>query len=242
MGLIFDEDDYIIAPLGDSYIFPNPQEASDEGLLAYGGDLNPNRLLSAYKKGIFPWYSKDDPILWWSPNPRLLIYPENFKMSKSFKRVLKNGNYSVKFDCNFEKVIDYCSEVPREGQDGTWITDEIKEAYIELHKMGFAHSVEAYDGDELIGGLYGISIGKAFCGESMFSLKANGSKIALKGLADILFQEAYHFIDCQLPTDHLISLGGEVLPRDIFLYELKDSLLAGNNIGSWSDYQWKYNQ
>jgi len=242
LGSIFDEDNYLIEKLGRAYIFPNPRYASDEGLLAYGGDLNPNRVLSAYKKGIFPWYSQNDPILWWSPNPRLVIYPENFKMSKSFRRVLRNGNYSVRFDTKFDEVIDYCSKVKRPEQDGTWITDEIIKAYRELHNMGFAHSVEAYDGDELIGGLYGISMGKVFCGESMFSLKSNGSKIALKGLCDTLFKEAYNFIDCQMPTEHLISLGGEVLKRDIFLDELEESLVGGIDIGSWSDYQWEYRE
>ncbi len=146
-----------------SYPFQNhKRRESDEGLLAYGGDLNPNRLLTAYRNGIFPWFNKNDPILWWSPNPRLVLYPNEFKESKSLRRVIRNRGYKVKFDTNFEAVIDYCSKVPRAGQDGTWLTDEMKKAYIELYNMGFAHSIETYYNEKLVGGFYGISIGKAF--------------------------------------------------------------------------------
>ena len=230
----------MIQPLSRyDHTFPNPRYASDEGLLAHGGDLNPNRILGAYRKGIFPWFSKDDPIMWWSPNPRLLIYLDSFKVSKSFRRTLRNGNFEVKFDNDFLSTISHCRNIKRFEQNGTWITDDIIDAYLELHYMGFAHSVEVYKDNTLIGGLYGLSIGKAFFGESMFSLAKDGSKIALKALRDVLYLDGYDFIDCQLPTDHLISMGGEVVERDIFLDELEDTLQKGSNIGSWSGYKWE---
>ena len=239
---MFDEENYIITQIGMDHIFPNPRYASDEGLLAFGGDLNPNRILTAYRKGIFPWYNTNDPILWWSPNPRLLLYPDSFYMSKSFRRRLRNGHFKVEFDRDFQGVIEHCSKMSRKGQSGkTWITPEIIEAYSALHDMGFAHSVEAYNEyNELIGGLYGISMGGAFFGESMFSLAKDGSKIALKGLSDTLLQEGFDFIDCQLPTDHLENMGGEVVDRDIFLDELQNTLQRGGKLGSWSDFRWEF--
>ncbi|MBN2823975.1 MAG: leucyl/phenylalanyl-tRNA--protein transferase [Campylobacterales bacterium] len=239
---MFDEDNYIITQIGMDYIFPNPRFASDEGLLAYGGDLSPNRLLKAYSKGIFPWYNAQDPILWWSPNPRMVLYPDSFKVSKSFRRRLRNNTFKVHFDRDFRSVIEHCSSTVRKGQSGrTWITSEIKEAYTKLHEMGFAHSVEAYDAnDELIGGLYGISLGGGFFGESMFSLQKDGSKIALKGLSDLLLKEGFDFIDCQLTTEYLISIGAEEVDRDIFLDELDATLQRGGRIGLWSDWSWEY--
>ncbi|NEW59893.1 leucyl/phenylalanyl-tRNA--protein transferase [Sulfurovum sp. bin170] len=218
------------------HIFPNAREGSDEGLLAYGGDLNPNRLLTAYRKGIFPWYSPDDPILWWSPNPRLVLYPDEFKASKSLRRVIRNRGYEVRFDTNFEAVIDYCGKVPREGQNGTWLTKKMKDAYMELHCMGFAHSVETYYEDKLVGGFYGISMGKAFFGESMFALMPDASKVALKFLTDTLIENCYDFIDCQVETPHLVSLGARLIDRDEFLDELEDALERPSKIGSWSDW------
>ena len=237
MASIFD-DDCLIPPLRQDLIFPNPRYAASEGLLAFGGDLSPNRLLTAYRKGIFPWYSADDPILWWSPDPRSILYPKDFKLSKSFRRVLRNGNFIVKFDHAFEEVIGYCSQVPREGQDGTWLLDEMREAYIELHHMGYAHSVEVYLDDELVGGLYGLSMGGAFFGESMFSLISNSSKVAFKALSDTLDSRGYDFIDCQVRNDHLVSLGAVDIPRDRFLHELDDSLKKSSDIGSWRDWEW----
>ncbi len=237
MASIFDED-CLIPPLRQDLIFPNPRYAASEGLLAFGGDLSPNRLLTAYRKGIFPWYSEDDPILWWSPDPRSVLYPKDFKLSKSFRRVLKNGGFTVKFDHAFEEVIEYCSKVPREGQNGTWLLDEMREAYIELHHMGYAHSVEVYLDDRLVGGLYGLSMGKAFFGESMFSLISNSSKVAFKALSDTLDSRGYDFIDCQVRNDHLVSLGAIDIPRDIFLDELDDSLKKSSDIGSWRDWEW----
>ena len=235
MSSIYDND-YFITEIGIPHIFPNAREASDEGLLAYGGDLNPNRLLTAYRKGIFPWFNPEDPILWWSPNPRLVLYPNEFKRSKSLKRVIRNRGFEVRFDTNFEAVIDYCGKVPREGQVGTWLTQEMKEAYIELHKMGFAHSIETYLEDELVGGFYGVSMGKAFFGESMFALVPNASKVALSYLSNIFVQKCYDFIDCQVETPHLVSLGAKLISRDDFLNELEDALEKPSDIGSWSEW------
>ena len=161
MSSLYD-DEYQLPQLNKAHVFPSAREAPEEGLVAFGGDLNPNRILQAYKEGIFPWYSPEDPLLWWSPNPRLVLFPENFKTNKSFKRVLRNQGFEVRFDQNFEAVISHCGEVPREGQEGTWLSDEMKEAYIELHHMGFAHSVETYYEGKLVGGLYGLALGKGF--------------------------------------------------------------------------------
>lgn len=237
MSSIYD-DDYFITEIGMPHIFPNAREGSDEGLLAYGGDLNPNRLLTAYRKGIFPWFNPVDPILWWSPNPRLVLYPNEFKRSKSLKRVIRNKGFEVRFDTDFEAVIEYCSQVPREGQEGTWLTKEMKNSYIELHRMGFAHSIETYLKDELVGGFYGVSIGKAFFGESMFALVPNASKVALSYLSNIFVEKCYDFIDCQVETPHLVSLGARLISRDDFLDQLEDALEKPSDIGSWS--KWNY--
>jgi len=230
------DDDYFITEIGMPHIFPNAREGSDEGLLAYGGDLNPNRLLTAYRQGIFPWFSPEDPILWWSPNPRLVLYPSEFKVSKSLRRVIRNRGYEVRYDTDFETVIEYCSKVPREGQIGTWLTEEMKEAYIELYHMGFAHSVETYYKDELVGGFYGVSIGKAFFGESMFALMPDASKVALNFLVNTLIDNSYDFIDCQVETPHLVSLGARLIDRDSFLDQLEESIQRPSKIGSWSNW------
>ncbi|MDD3774743.1 MAG: leucyl/phenylalanyl-tRNA--protein transferase [Sulfurovaceae bacterium] len=240
MASMFD-DDYLISPLGMDHIFPNPRNASDEGLLAFGGDLSPSRLLTAYKKGIFPWYSKGDPILWWSPDPRLLLYPSQFKVSKSFRKTLKSKKFEVKFDTNFSDVIRACAYTPREGQNGTWILPEMQEAYLELHRQGFAHSVESYIDGKLVGGLYGIAIGKAFFGESMFSHVSDASKVVFKALSDVLALRSYDFIDCQIPTEHLKSLGAVVVCRDEFLDSLKATIKKPGDLGSWQHYKWEYN-
>jgi len=238
---MFDEEEYFVPPLSKySYIFPNPREASDEGLLAYGGDLSSSRLLTAYRNGIFPWYSPGDPILWWSPDPRLLLYPEKFYLRKSFRRVLRSGKFRVTFDHAFPNVIRHCASVPREGQESTWIVEEIQKAFIRLHEEGFAHSVEVYYEDELVGGLYGIAMGKAFFGESMFSLRADASKVAFKALSDVLGLRGYDFVDCQMQTDHMIGLGAEVVPRDTFLDALKIALTKPSDLGSWQHFKWEY--
>ena len=235
MSSIYD-DNYYITELRKDHIFPNARHGSDEGLLAYGGDLNPNRLLTAYRKGIFPWFSEGDPILWWSPNPRLVLYPDEFRESKSLRRVIRNRGYEIKFDSNFEAVIDHCAKVPREGQEGTWLTPEMREAYLELHNMGFAHSVETYFEGELVGGFYGVAMGKAFFGESMFALMPDASKVALRILSNIFVEKCYDFIDCQVETPHLVSLGAKLINRDIFLDKLDEALTKPSDIGSWSEW------
>jgi len=232
-----DEEDDFIIELDDTYTFPDPKRATlFDGLLAYGGDLSPKRLLNAYKNGIFPWFNEGDPILWWSPNPRLVLYPNEFKRSKSLKRVIRNKGFEIRLDKDFESVIEYCSSVPRMGQEGTWLTDEMKEAYIKLHYMGFAHSVETYLDNKLVGGFYGVSIGKAFFGESMFSLVPNASKVALSFLSNIFIEKCYDFIDCQVETEHLMSLGARLISQDEFLEQLKEAIDKPSDIGSWSSW------
>jgi len=242
LSSIYDDDYYIPQLRSSSHEFPPAQNAGEEGLLAFGGDLNPNRILKAYRSGIFPWFNPSDPILWWSPNPRMLLYPQDFKSSKSFRRVLRNRGYEVKFDNNFEKVITYCGNVPREGQEGTWLTQEMKEAYIELHDMGFAHSIETYYKGELVGGLYGIAMGKAFFGESMFTLMPDASKVALKALSNICVKKSYDFIDCQVETPHMIRWGAKLVDRTTFLEQLDKALDDDTDFGSWRDWSWEYTE
>lgn len=219
--------------LTDTLIFPDPNLAEDEGLIAVGGDLSSKRLLLAYASGIFPWYSEGGPILWWSPDPRIVLFPDKFRISKSLKQTLRNNQFTVKFDSAFEQVIELCSSVGRNGQDGTWITNEMKGAYLELHHLGFAHSVETYMDGELAGGLYGVSLGRAFFGESMFYFQRDASKIALYFLVKKLIDWEFHFIDAQVETAHLINLGGESVPRKEFLYLLKKALIYPTIKGKW---------
>lgn len=199
--------------------FPNPHNASEEGIVAWGGDLSPSRLILAYKEGIFPWYSKGDPIIWWSTNPRLILELNDFKISRSLKKSIKKFEY--RFDANFKDVVSSCKSKKREGQDGTWIQDEVAEAYLTLHDMGIAHSVEAYLDDKLAGGLYGVVVGGVFCGESMFWHERDASKSAFAILVKHLIYWGYDFIDCQIPTEHLKSLGAKEVERDYFLKRLK---------------------
>lgn len=214
-------------------IFPHPNEAEPEGLLAVGGDLSPQRLVSAYASGIFPWYSHPDPILWWSPNPRLVLFPEKFKVSKSLQQTLRNRNYKVTCDIAFADVIDNCQKAPRPGQPGTWITPEIKKAYIELHKMGLAHSIETWQNGKLVGGLYGVSLGNTFFGESMFYKSTDASKVAFYYLNQLALAWDFPFIDCQVTNPHLVSLGAEEIPRDDFLDLLHAALLQETRQGKW---------
>ncbi|SDK88080.1 leucyl/phenylalanyl-tRNA--protein transferase [Salinimicrobium catena] len=209
--------------LGPQDDFPPVEKANSIGLLAFGGDLSPERLLSAYTHGIFPWYDSSQPILWWSPDPRMVLFPEKLKVSKSMKQVLKKGIFEVTFDQDFEQVIQNCAVAPREGQMGTWITPQMQEAYVELHRLGFAKSVEVWQENELVGGLYGIYLKdiKVFCGESMFAKKSNASKFGFIKLVQKLQQEGVKLIDCQVYTDHLASLGAEEIPRSEFLEYLK---------------------
>ena len=198
--------------------FPHPNDANSDGILAWGGDLNPSRLIRAYQNGIFPWYSDGDPIIWWSPNPRLIMELDDFKMSKSLNKSMKKFQY--KFDTNFEEVMKKCKSTPRNDQNGTWISDDIIEAYSTLHGMGLAHSIESYLDGELVGGLYGVVVGKVFCGESMFASVSDASKSAYAVLIMHLKEWGYDFIDCQVPTDHLKSLGAKEVKREYFLNRL----------------------
>lgn len=198
----------------DEIVFPNPELADDDGLLAVGGDLSAERLILAYQNGIFPWFSDDDPICWYSPHERCVIYPDRLKISKSMKQVLKNVGFKVTANQVFAEVIAHCAKTSRKDQPGTWITKEMQEAYINLHQLGWAHSVEVWQNDTLVGGLYGIAINKVFCGESMFSLVSNASKVAMIFLCQ---QSDFELIDCQLPNDHLLSLGAEMIERETYM-------------------------
>ncbi|WP_299114664.1 leucyl/phenylalanyl-tRNA--protein transferase [uncultured Winogradskyella sp.] len=195
--------------------FPDLSEATSEGLLAVGGDLSSERLLHAYKNGIFPWFDTDEPILWWSPDPRFVIFPEELKVSKSMKQILKGNKFKITVNKNFEAVIENCATAKREGQMGTWITDDMVNAYVLLYKLGYAKSVEVWKNNELVGGLYGVDLGnKVFCGESMFAKESNASKV---GFITFVQNSDYKLIDCQLHTKHLESLGGKHIPRQDFI-------------------------
>lgn len=204
-----------IYSLDERIVFPLPELGEEDGLLAVGGDLSIERLLLAYENGIFPWYSDDEPILWWCPKKRFIIKPQNIKISKSMKRVINKNDFDVTFNENFEGVINSCKEL-RENKEGTWITEEMKEAYINLFNNGFALSAEVTKCGELVGGIYGVVIGKCFFGESMFSKIPNGSKLALIYLARKLEEEGFVFIDCQFHTKHLESMGGEYIEWEEF--------------------------
>lgn len=219
--------------LVDEPVFPPPDYADPSGLLAVGGDLSCERLLEAYRLGIFPWYSDDQPILWWSPDPRLVLRLDEFKVSRSLRKTLNKAVFEVTFDRAFDAVIRDCASAPRQGQRGTWITKEMQEAYIELHGLGFAHSVETWRGDELAGGLYGVSLGKAFFGESMFHRRTDASKVALATLVEKLQAWNFHFIDAQMTTEHLLRLGAVEMPRRIFLKRLQSALRHPTKRGKW---------
>lgn len=200
--------------------FPDPALADEDGLLAVGGDLSEARLRLAYSWGIFPWFSEDDPILWYAPHERCVIFPAKIKVSKSMQQVLKQERFTYSTDTAFEQVIGSCAALPRKGQDGTWITGAMQDAYQNLHRKGVAHSVEVWQEQELVGGLYGLGINQVFCGESMFSKVSNASKASLIWLCR---SGRYQLIDCQLPNPHLMSLGAEMIPRAAFLQLLQAS-------------------
>ncbi len=202
----------------DALIFPDPALADPDGLLALGGDLREERLILAYQNGIFPWFSDDDPILWYAPHERCVIFPERIKVSKSMNKVIKAKTFDITFNQAFAAVIKACAEAPRLNQNGTWITLEMQQAYIKLHERGLAKSIEVWHQNELVGGLYGIEINQVFCGESMFSKVSNASKAALIHLANHM---SYKLIDCQLPNDHLMSLGAEMISRETYMKLLK---------------------
>ncbi|RZU98110.1 leucyl/phenylalanyl-tRNA--protein transferase [Spiribacter vilamensis] len=224
-----------LAPNDETTPLPDPETALAEpnGLLAIGASLSPQRLESAYRNGIFPWYSPGEPVLWWSPDPRALITPSGFHMSRSLRRQLRKTDYQVSLDTAFEAVIAACA-APRLDQPETWITPEMADAYYDMHTLGLAHSIEVWRGKRLIGGLYGVSTGRAFFGESMFSHATNGSKIALAWLLRQLGEWGFDFLDCQMPTEHLLSLGAEVVPRKRFLLRLAASQRGETRPGAWS--------
>ena len=203
------------------------------GLLAVGGDLAPERLLAAYRRGIFPWYSPGEPILWWSPDPRMVLFPAEFKVSRSLGRTLRRGGYEVRLDTAFARVIAACAQTPRRGQHGTWIVTEMQAAYRRLHELGLAHSVETWVDGELVGGLYGIALGRIFYGESMFSWRSDASKIAVAHLARYLERLGFGMVDCQMHTAHLASLGAREIPRDDFIARLDALVAAGPAPGPW---------
>ena len=209
--------------LSKEIIFPNPDLAEEDGLLAVGVDLKFERLILAYCNGIFPWYSYGEPILWWCPKPRFIIKPNEVNVSKSMKRVFNKGKFTVTFDKDFKAVIQNCKEL-RENKEGTWITDEMMDAYINLHKRGFASSVEVYNNEKLVGGLYGVKIGKCFFGESMFSIESNASKVALISMCKKLEEEGFIFLDCQMHTNHLESMGGRFIDWEEFKLMLKEGI------------------
>jgi len=220
--------------LRDELVFPDPELAED-GLLAIGGDLGTPRLLLAYRKGIFPWYGEGDPLLWWSPPQRALLRPGHLHLSARTRRQLRQRPFEIRCDSAFEAVIGHCSRVPRPGQDGTWITREMRRAYVALHHAGHAHSVEAWRDGELRGGLYGVSMGGAFFGESMFSLEAEASRAALAALDARLAAWGFTMLDGQLPHEGLAAYGFKALPRALFLEELAEALQLAGQPGSWAE-------
>jgi len=213
-------------------VFPPTSSALEDpnGLLAVGGDLSAERLLEAYQRGIFPWYEPGEPILWWTPQPRAVLRPTEFHESRSLRKFLKTTEWCVEYDQRFEQVVDACA-APSPGREKTWISDDMKAAYLELHRLGYAHSVEVIDNHGLIGGLYGVKLGKIFFGESMFSVTTNASKVALKALCELGAPGGLSLIDCQMPNEHLASLGMTLISRENFEMELKNSITL-NDIGS----------
>ncbi len=215
-----------------SYAFPDPKRADKKGLVAWGGDLKKERILNAYMQGIFPWYNEKDPLLWWSPDPRLVLFTKDIKVSKSLKKSMKK--FEVKFDTNFKEVMQKCRDTRVKNGEDSWINRELIEAFTALHVEHFAHSVETYYEGELVGGLYGLYLGGMFCGESMFSTKSDASKTALVALCAKLDEIGGDFVDCQIPTEHLASMGAVEIKRDEFLEMVEESLQTKSYFGSWS--------
>ncbi len=207
--------------LSDQLLFPPPEFAEPEGLLAVGGDLSSSRLLLAYSTGIFPWFSEDEPILWWSPDPRCILDPAELKISRSLAKTLRQGRFRTSFDEAFPAVVAACADSRRKHEAGTWITHDMLQAYERLHRLGFAHSVECWQGDELVGGLYGVCLGRCFFGESMFHRSTDASKVALVTLVRWMEEKGWGLIDCQVPNPHLVSLGAKEIPRREFLRRLR---------------------
>ncbi len=219
--------------LGNEVAFP-PVDHAENGLLAVGGDLSSERLLRAYREGIFPWYSEGEPILWHSPDPRFVLTPPQFRVPRSLRRVVRAQRFEITLDLAFGEVVDACGATPRPTQGGTWITSAMKQAYEELHALGFAHSAEAWARGELVGGLYGVSLGSAFFGESMFAHEDHASKVALVALVDQLARWGNTLIDCQVETEHLARFGAENWPRERYLDALAEALERPTRRGRWS--------
>lgn len=217
----------------DHFIAFPPVHHAEDGLLAVGGDLREERLLLAYRSGIFPWYSEGEPMLWWSPDPRMILLPEEFHCGQSLKKVIKRGVYTLTIDAAFSRVIQACGETPRPGQDGTWITAEMEKAYIGLHQNGHAHSIECWCDGELAGGLYGVAIGGCFFGESMFSHQDNASKVAMYGLSRAAQRWGIPFIDCQVANPHLRRLGAREVSRSLFCKMLREGLYTPLTADAW---------
>jgi leucyl/phenylalanyl-tRNA--protein transferase len=219
--------------LSDTIEFPTPHLASEDGLLAVGGDLSQERLLLAYRMGIFPWFSNNEPILWWSPDPRLVLYPHEIKISKTLRKIIKKDVFNVTIDLAFNEVINQCAQVRVQKNEGTWIVRDMIDAYCNLHEAGFAHSVEVWHQGYLAGGLYGVSLGKCFFGESMFTRISNASNVGLVKLVEHLKELSFDMIDCQVPTEHLTRFGARQIPRIRFLNQLEKSLKAPTRKGKW---------
>ena len=220
--------------LPDEPVFPPPSEAEPDGLIAVGGDLSPQRLLNAYSEGIFPWFRDEDDIFWYSPDPRMVLIPHELRISPSLQRVIRSGRFEIRMDTAFEDVVKACASAPREGQDGTWIDSGFIEAYTGMHELGFAHSIEAYLNGDLEGGLYGLSIGRAFFGESMFHKASNASKVALYHLVEKVKTWQFHFIDCQVETELLKFMGAKPMPRVEYLERLKTAVGFPSHKGNWT--------
>jgi len=220
--------------LGEEIVFPNPLLAQENGLLAIGGDLNIDRLLLAYSMGIFPWFNPGEDILWWASPFRPIYTPGKIYISKSLKQTIKKYNFEIKLDTNFKEVIFHCGAIPRNGQDGTWISDEIVSTYQILFDMGYLHTVEVYIENKLVGGLYGVSLGKAFFGESMFHLMPNTSKIALFALSELLQKKGFHFIDSQVTNPHGLRMGAHEVTNIVFDKMIKNAMKYDDDIGPWS--------
>ena len=211
--------------LSRQLLFPPVELAEPEGILAVGGDLSVGRLLLAYRSGIFPWFGEDEPIQWWAPDPRFVLFPDRLRVSDSLRRVVKGGRFRVSFDCDFRAVVAQCGQIRRPGQHGTWITAGMREAYGRLHEAGHAHSVEVWQGEELVGGLYGVRLGRVFFGESMFARVSNASKVGFVAWMTRLAEQGCSLVDCQVPTDHLRRFGAEEIPRERFMAILQEALL-----------------
>ncbi|MDX9958692.1 MAG: leucyl/phenylalanyl-tRNA--protein transferase [Spirochaetia bacterium] len=232
-GLIREDPDFPWLEEGEYFGFPPLEGASQEGILCSGGNLSPGMLLSAYRQGVFPWFNTDDPIIWWSPDPRFVLLPEELHVSTTMRKLIRKNRFRLTLDTAFDQVIGHCSGVPRPGQRGTWITDDMIDAYRRMHVLGYAHSAEAWLDDRLVGGLYGLSIGSAFFGESMFSLEPDASKAAFIPLVWRLRDEGFTLIDSQVQTAHVKSLGGRDIQRDDYMQILSAAIAVPDMKGNW---------